>query len=70
MKITRSIQVWHANAAETAIPEREFAAFKIRGKAAEKRDCLMITNDWSGAMKVGGKQIQCMPLILFLLDLP
>ncbi|HEX5682318.1 MAG TPA: ATP-binding protein [Desulfobacterales bacterium] len=70
MKIARSIQIWHADAAETAIPEREFAAFKTRGKVAEKRDCLVITNDLSRTMKVGGNQIQCVPLVLFLLDLP
>lgn len=70
MKITRSIQVWHADVAETAIPEREFAAFKTRGKIAEKRDCLVITNDLSRTMNVGGNQIQCVPLVLFLLDLP
>jgi uncharacterized protein len=68
MKITRSIQVWHADAAETAIPEREFAAFKIKDGGA-KRECFLITNDVTRTVKAGGTQIQCVPLVLFLLDL-
>jgi uncharacterized protein len=68
MKITRSIQVWHADAAETAIPEREFVAFKINDGAA-KRQCFLITNDVTRTVRVGGTQIQCVPLVLFLLDL-
>jgi hypothetical protein len=69
MKITRSIQVWHADAAETAIPEREFAAFKIKDRAAAKRECFLITNDVARTVRAGGTQIQCVPLVLFLLDL-
>jgi hypothetical protein len=69
MKITRSIQVWHADAADTTIPDREFAAFKIRKRAAAKRECQLITNDVSRTVKAGGALIQCVPLVLFLLDL-
>jgi len=69
MKIARSIQVWHADAAETTIPEREFAACRIKDGAAAKRECFLITNDVARTMKVGGKQIHCVPLVLFLLDL-
>jgi predicted AAA+ superfamily ATPase len=69
MKITRSIQVWHADAAETAIPEREFAAFKIKDRAAAKRERFLITNDVARTVRAGGTQIQCVPLVLFLLDL-
>ena len=69
MKITRSIQVWHANAAETAIPEREFGAFKIKDRAAAKREYFLITNDVARTVRAGGTQIQCVPLVLFPLDL-
>lgn len=69
MKVTRSIQVWHADAADTAIPEREFAAFKLSKGAAAKRECLLITNDVARTVKAGGARIQCVPLVLFLLDL-
>jgi len=67
--ITRSIQVWYADAAETETPEREFAAFKIKDRAAAKRECFLITNDVTRTVKAGGTQIQCVPLVLFLLDL-
>jgi predicted AAA+ superfamily ATPase len=69
MKITRSIQVWHADAASTAIPEKEFAAFKIKDRAAAKREYFLITNDVARTVRAGGTQIQCVPLVLFLLDL-
>lgn len=69
MKIARSIQVWHADPADTAIPEREFAAFQIRKGAAAKRECQLITNDVARTVKAGGARIQCVPLVLFLLDL-
>jgi len=69
MQIIRSIQVWHADAAETAIPEREIAGFKIKYRAAAKRECFLITNDVARTVRAGGTQIQCVPLVLFLLDL-
>lgn len=68
-KISRSIQVWYADAAETETPEREFAAFKIKDRAAAKRECFLITNDVTRTVRAGGTQIQCVPLVLFLLDL-
>ena len=66
---TRSIQVWYADAAETTIPEREFAAFNIKDRSASRRECFLITNDVARTVKAGGTQIQCVPLVLFLLDL-
>jgi uncharacterized protein len=69
VKVTRSIQVWHADAAETVIPKREFAVFNAGGKAAAKRECLLITNDVARTERAGAARIQCVPLVLFLLDL-
>jgi hypothetical protein len=69
MKISRSIQVWQADAGETAIPERELAAFKAPGKGAGQRDCFLITNDVARTERAGTAKIQCVPIVLFLLDL-
>lgn len=69
LKVTRSIQVWHADAAETVIPEREFAALKSKDSAAAKRECFLITNDVARTVRAGATRIQCVPLVLFLLDL-
>jgi predicted AAA+ superfamily ATPase len=69
MKRSRSIKVWHADAAETAIPEREFAAFKTKDRAAAKRECFLITNDVTRPVRAGRAQVQCIPMVQFLLDL-
>ena len=67
--MTRSIQVWHADLSETAIPARELAAFESRLPLSDFGGCLLITNDLERVNKVGKKEIRCLPLVLFLLGI-
>ncbi len=69
MRIVQSIQVWQADASETAIPDRELAAFESRSRSANLGECLLITNELERMEKVGKKEIRCVPLVLFLLGL-
>ena len=69
MRVVQSIQVWQADAAETAIPARELAAFESLSRSANPGECILITNDLERMEKVGKKEIRCVPLVLFLLGL-
>jgi predicted AAA+ superfamily ATPase len=70
MRISKRIQVWYADAADAALPARETLAFEQPGKDGEGVESLILTNDLDQTLKVGGREVRCMPLVMYLLDLP
>lgn len=67
MAITKRIQVWYGDAAETAVPDRELACFrKLRAEDAQA-ECILITNDHEDVIVAGATRVRCVPLVKFLL---
>jgi hypothetical protein len=69
LRVAQSIQVWQADPSETAITARELVPFESRLRSADSGECLLITNDLERVEKMGEKEIRCVPLVLFLLEL-
>jgi hypothetical protein len=69
MRVAQSIQVWYADPAETQIPARELTPFAVHPRVADSGESLLITNDLERVEKVGKREIRCVPLAVFLLEL-
>jgi predicted AAA+ superfamily ATPase len=63
--VTRRIQVWYEDAPQAEIPARELAAFSEL--LDDKAECLLLTNDLEKEMEIGGTQVNCIPVVKFLL---
>jgi predicted AAA+ superfamily ATPase len=68
IRVVESIQVWQADAVETAIPVRKLAAFESLSRSANPGECILITNDLERMEKVGKKEIRCVPWFCFSLN--
>jgi hypothetical protein len=44
-------------------------AFEQSGRDRERVESLILTNDLEQTMKVAGREVRCMPLAMYLLDL-
>jgi len=69
MNVTRYIQVWFDDAAETTVPERELRSFEYPALSKVSAEYLLLTNDLDTSMTVGEKNIRCLPITMFLLDI-
>ena len=69
MRVTKRIQVWYADAADDALPARETLAFEQPGRDRETVERLILTNDLERVMKLAGREVRCVPLVMYLLDL-
>jgi hypothetical protein len=69
VRVSKRIQVWYADAADAALPARETLAFEQSGRDRERVESLILTNDLEQTMKVEGREVRCMPLAMYLLDL-
>ncbi len=69
VRVSKRIQVWYADAADAALPARETLAFEQSGRDRERVESLILTNDLEQTMKVAGREVRCMPLAMYLLDL-
>lgn len=67
MKVTRRIQVWYEDVAETAIPDRELACFDKYVDGHEGAENILVTNDYDDVIKTGTTTIRCIPIVKFLL---
>ena len=70
MHVSKRIQVWYADAADDALPARETLAFEQPGRDGESVERLILTNDLDQSLTVEGRKVRCMPLVMYLLDLP
>ena len=64
--VTRRVQVWYGDTAETEIPAREAASFAT--SSATEGENLLLTNDLEGEITVGSKKIRTLPVIKFLIQ--
>ena len=69
MNVTGYIQVWFDDAAETTVPERELRSFEYPALSKVSAEYLLLTNDLDTSMTVGEKNIRCLPITMFLLDI-
>lgn len=69
VRVAKRIQVWYADAADSALPARETLAFEQAGRDRETVERLILTNDLEQTMKVAGREVRCVPLVMYLLDL-
>jgi hypothetical protein len=70
MRAAKRIQVWYADAADAALPARETLAFEQTGRDRERSvERLILTNDLDQSLTIGGREVRCMPLVMYLLDL-
>jgi len=69
VRVAQRIQVWYADAADSALPARETLAFEQAGRDRETVERLILTNDLEQTMKVAGREVRCVPLVMYLLDL-
>jgi uncharacterized protein len=67
LKITRHIQVWYADTAQTAIPARELACFDLSDTDNAPAERILITNDIEDIFDTGNAQIHYIPIVKFLL---
>jgi predicted AAA+ superfamily ATPase len=67
MKITRRIQVWYEDVAETVIPDRELACFAKPADVHEGTENILVTNDYEDVINTGTATIRCVPAVKFLL---
>jgi hypothetical protein len=67
--ISKRIQVWHDDVAETAIPERELACFRKPLAGHEAAETILLTNDYEDVIDTGAARVQCLPVVKFLLGL-
>ncbi|MEK6535380.1 MAG: ATP-binding protein [Thermodesulfobacteriota bacterium] len=64
--VTRRIQVWYGDPAETEIPARESAPFAKSFAAAAGGENLILTNDLEGEITIGSEKVRSLPVIKFL----
>ena len=69
MRVSKRIQVWYADAADSALPARETLAFEQSGKDRERVESLILTNDLEQSLKIAGREVRCIPLAMYLLGL-
>ena len=69
VRVAKRIQVWYADAADAALPAQKTLAFEQPGRDGESVERLILTNDLEQTLKVGGREVRCMPLVMYLLDL-
>lgn len=67
MRITRRIQVWYEDVAETSIPARELACFGKPVDGHEGAENILVTNDCEDVIKTEAATIRCIPAVKFLL---
>ena len=63
------IHVWYGDTAESAIPDRELAAFRTLSAEPGEGECILVTNDYEDSIDVGAARVACVPLVKFLLNL-
>jgi predicted AAA+ superfamily ATPase len=69
MNVTRYIQVWFDDTAETTVPERELRSFEYPALSKVSAEYFLLTNDLDTSITVGEKNIRCLPIAMFLLDI-
>jgi hypothetical protein len=69
MKITRRIQVWYEDVANTVVPDRELACFRTPLEGHEGAEAILLTNDYEDVIDIGTARVQCVPVVKFLLEL-
>lgn len=69
MKITRRIQVWYEDVANTVVPDRELACFRTPLEGHEGAEAILLTNDYEDVIDIGTARVQCIPVVKFLLEL-
>lgn len=68
-RIVKRIQVWYGDTGETAIPDRELAAFRTLSAGPGEGECILVTNDYEDSIDAGATRVACVPLVKFLLSL-
>ena len=69
VRIVKRNQVWYADAADSAVPDRELAAFRALPAAPGEGECILVTNDYEDVIAAGAARVACVPLVKLLLDL-
>ena len=69
MRITRRIQVWYEDVAETTVPDRELACFRKPLEGHESAEAILVTNDLEDVIDTGVARVRCIPAVKFLLGL-
>ena len=69
MRIVKRIQVWYEDATDSAVPDRELAAFRALAAAPGEGECILVTNDYEDVIAADAARVACVPLVKFLLDL-
>uniref|UniRef100_A0A831UDE0 ATP-binding protein n=1 Tax=Geobacter metallireducens TaxID=28232 RepID=A0A831UDE0_GEOME len=69
MRITRRIQVWYEDVAETTMPDRELACFRKPPEGHEAAEAILVTNDLEEVIDTGVARVRCIPAVKFLLGL-
>ncbi|MBV5305931.1 MAG: ATP-binding protein [Desulfobulbaceae bacterium] len=69
MRITRRIQVWYDDVANTVVPDRELACFRTPLEGHEGAEAILLTNDYEDVIDIGTAKVQCIPVVKFLLEI-
>lgn len=67
MNITQQIQVWYDDIDKKTIPQRELTAFRPPDNGSDTIRHILLTNDHEKTINLGALQIECIPVIKYLL---